>query len=109
MTSPAAYASWASLTLFTRLFDWRVIGTIRRECLDWMIPVSKVHLRSVLKGDRGISEFAEHSRYKTSRLRTVAGCDSRMAIFVFASYSSIVPPLRLAWARIRAPLDIRLD
>ena len=24
----------------------RVIGTIRRECLDWMIPVSQVHLRS---------------------------------------------------------------
>ena len=27
----------------------RVIGTIRRECLDWMIPVSEVHLRSILK------------------------------------------------------------
>jgi hypothetical protein len=27
----------------------RVIGTIRRECLDWMIPVSELHLRSVLK------------------------------------------------------------
>ena len=27
----------------------RVIGTIRRECLDWMIPLSEVHLRSILK------------------------------------------------------------
>jgi putative transposase len=27
----------------------RVIGTIRRECLDWMIPVSEIHLRSILK------------------------------------------------------------
>jgi len=27
----------------------RVIGTIRRECLDWMIPVSEAHLRSILK------------------------------------------------------------
>ena len=27
----------------------RVIGTIRRECLDWLIPVSELHLRSVLK------------------------------------------------------------
>ena len=27
----------------------RVIGTIRRECLDWMIPVSEVHLRSILR------------------------------------------------------------
>jgi putative transposase len=27
----------------------RVIGTIRRECLDWLIPVSQSHLRSILK------------------------------------------------------------
>jgi hypothetical protein len=27
----------------------RVIGTIRRECLDWLIPVSESHLRSILK------------------------------------------------------------
>src|SRR6202023_1843856 len=27
----------------------RVIGTIRRECLDWMIPLSAGHLRSILK------------------------------------------------------------
>jgi putative transposase len=27
----------------------RVIGTIRRECLDWMIPLSEMHLRSILK------------------------------------------------------------
>jgi len=27
----------------------RVIGTIRRECLDWMIPMSEVHLRSMLR------------------------------------------------------------
>ena len=26
----------------------RVIGTIRRECLDWMIPVSERHLRAIL-------------------------------------------------------------
>jgi hypothetical protein len=26
----------------------RVIGTNRRECLDWMIPASKAHLRSIL-------------------------------------------------------------
>jgi putative transposase len=24
----------------------RVIGTIRRECLDWLIPLSESHLRS---------------------------------------------------------------
>jgi putative transposase len=27
----------------------RVIGTIRRECLDWMIPLSEGHLRSILR------------------------------------------------------------
>jgi transposase InsO family protein len=27
----------------------RVIGTIRRECLDWLIPLSESHLRSILK------------------------------------------------------------
>ena len=27
----------------------RVIGTFRRECLDWLIPLSESHLRSMLK------------------------------------------------------------
>jgi putative transposase len=27
----------------------RVIGTIRRECLDWLIPLSEAHLRSILR------------------------------------------------------------
>ena len=27
----------------------RLIGTIRRECLDWLIPLSEVHLRKVLR------------------------------------------------------------
>jgi transposase InsO family protein len=27
----------------------RVIGTIRRECLDWVIPLSESHLRRILK------------------------------------------------------------
>ena len=27
----------------------RVIGTIRRECLDWLIPMSEGHLRLILK------------------------------------------------------------
>ena len=26
----------------------RVIGTVRRECLDWLIPLSESHLRSIL-------------------------------------------------------------
>jgi putative transposase len=27
----------------------RLIGTIRRECLDWMITVSEAHLRTILR------------------------------------------------------------
>ena len=27
----------------------RVIGTVRRECLDWVIPISEAHLRSILR------------------------------------------------------------
>ena len=27
----------------------RAIGTIRRECLDWLIPMSEAHLRAILK------------------------------------------------------------
>jgi transposase InsO family protein len=27
----------------------RVIGTIRRECLDWLIPLSEAHLRQTMK------------------------------------------------------------
>jgi len=27
----------------------RVIGTIRRECLDWVIPLTEAHLRSILR------------------------------------------------------------
>jgi putative transposase len=27
----------------------RVIGTIRRECLDWLIPLSEPHVRSILR------------------------------------------------------------
>jgi hypothetical protein len=27
----------------------RLIGTIRRECLDWLIPIHEGHLRSILR------------------------------------------------------------
>ena len=27
----------------------RVLGTVRRECLDWLIPMSESHLRSILR------------------------------------------------------------
>ncbi len=43
----------------------RVIGTIRRECLDGMIPLSEVHLRSILKS------WAEH--YNRGRPHSMLG------------------------------------
>jgi len=27
----------------------RLIGTIRRQCLDWLIPISEAHLRAILR------------------------------------------------------------
>jgi transposase InsO family protein len=30
-------------------FCERLIGTIRRECLDWVIPLSEAHLRTILR------------------------------------------------------------
>jgi transposase InsO family protein len=43
----------------------RVIGTIRRECLDWMIPVSEKHLRAIL------SEWVAH--YNGARVHKALG------------------------------------
>jgi putative transposase len=36
----------------------RVIGTIRRECLDWLIPLSESHLRSILRAWVGHYKYA---------------------------------------------------
>ena len=43
----------------------RLIGTIRRECLDWMIPLSEVHLRSILRTWR--------NHYNTGRPHSALG------------------------------------
>src|SRR5450631_330334 len=43
----------------------RVIGTIRRECLDWLMPLSEAHLRSILKS------WVEH--YNRSRPHSSLG------------------------------------
>jgi len=43
----------------------RVIGTIRRECLDWLIPISEGHLRVILKS------WVEH--YNRGRPHTSVG------------------------------------
>jgi putative transposase len=43
----------------------RVIGTIRRECLDWMIPMSETHLRAILR------EWVAH--YNSGRPHSAVG------------------------------------
>jgi putative transposase len=43
----------------------RLIGTIRRECLDWLIPLSESHLRSIL------SSWVRH--YNTGRPHMALG------------------------------------
>jgi len=55
----------------------RVIGTIRRECMDWMTPLSETHLRSILKS------WVEHyNRGRPQHIRTrragstARSCDS---------------------------------
>ena len=43
----------------------RVIGTIRRECLDWMVPLSESHLRAILR------EWVTH--YNRGRVHSRSG------------------------------------
>ena len=47
----------------------RVIGTIRRECLDWLIPLSESHLRSAtqppsLPLDHALGQRHTHPVYR---------------------------------------------
>jgi hypothetical protein len=61
----------------------RAIGTIRRKCLDWLIPISESHLRSILK--------------KLGVNTTIVGvriCHSGQV--------SPIHPQRRSWFRIRA-------
>ena len=37
------------LTAYANAFCERLIGTMRRECLDWLIPIHEGHLRSMLR------------------------------------------------------------
>ncbi len=46
-------------------FCERLVGTLRRECLDWIIPLSEGHLRSVIR------EWATH--YNRGRPHTALG------------------------------------
>ena len=53
------------LTTFANAYCERVVGTIRRECLDYLIPINARHLR------RTVREFADH--YNRGRPHTALG------------------------------------
>ena len=60
----------------------RLIGTIRRECLDWIIPLNERHLRRVLaewvahyNGERPHSALGPGVPDDTARRATVTGHD----------------------------------
>jgi putative transposase len=36
-------------------FCERLIGTMRRECLDWLIPIHEGHLRAILR--EGVTHY----------------------------------------------------
>ena len=65
-------------------FCERLIGTIRRECLDWIIPSSEDHLRSILRGwvahyNRGVRTRASGPAFPTAltrrRYRGIGSCE----------------------------------
>src|SRR5438876_11918883 len=65
----------------------RVIGTIRRECLDWMIPLSEAHLRSILKS------WVEH--YNRGRLHSSLGPGVLDPPHILATIRKLEPRHRL--------------
>ncbi len=61
----------------------RVIGTMRRECLDWMIPVSQSHLRCILR------EWMAH--YNRGRPHMALGPEFRIRRRICAWLQRIIP------------------
>jgi hypothetical protein len=47
----------------------RVIGTIRRECLDWLIPLSEAHLRRRLPTDAAVQKIGAGKECSCGRPR----------------------------------------
>jgi transposase InsO family protein len=57
----------------------RVIGTIRRECLDWMIPLSEAHLQAILaESVTHYNRGRPHSALGPGRARSTTA-DNRVA------------------------------
>src|SRR2546425_2426638 len=57
-------------TLFPYTTLFRSIGTVRRECLDFLIPLNERHLRSLLK--EWVTHYNRRSEEHTSELQSLA-------------------------------------
>jgi hypothetical protein len=67
----------------------RFIGTARRECLDWMIPLNERHLRRVLAEPRGTGSGAEVLRSNPFRRQLWAVAqEMKVAVIVFGHRGS---------------------
>ena len=60
----------------------RVIGTIRRECLDWLIPMSEAHLRAIL------NEWATHYNRGRPHLSLGPGIPELLQVFAPVDHDS---------------------
>jgi putative transposase len=58
----------------------RLIGTIRRECLDWLIPMSQSHLRSIL------TEWGSHYNRGRAHMSLGPGVPDPPAMLPFLEY-----------------------
>ena len=81
-------------------FCERVIGTMRRECLDWLIPLNERHLRWILRAwvthyNRG----RPHASLGPGIPDSVTGADSA------GTRAAITSPLDLTWSRRRSSTD----
>lgn len=63
----------------TNAYCERLMGTIRRECLDYMIPLSEKHLRTILREWSGATALKLGARYSRSLWETNTETDSSAA------------------------------
>jgi hypothetical protein len=92
----------------------RVIGTIRRECLDWMIPMSEAHLRAILKSwvehynrGRPHSSLGPGVPDPPAELAILPKSESRhrMAAGAFVLAKSVLGGLHHEYALVAAPIS----
>jgi putative transposase len=92
----------------------RVIGTIRRECLDWLISISEAHLRTILKewvarynGGRCHGALGPGVPDPPRELALVSKSESRhrLAAGAIVLAKSILGGLHHEYSRVTAPVS----